>query len=306
MVHDYDFVDMRLLLNVIETKSMSKGAAKSFLSPPAATHRIKLLEEKLAMDLLVRTRNGISTTPAGSAFAAHARQVLAEVDEFRTRLKSQAFGVEGSVRLWASANATSEFIPPVLQAFSMQYPGVRVCVQEKLAHDVVKAVGDGAADIGIVWGDMIAEQLEFFAYRTDRLVAVGKSGVHGASGVGSRFVDLLDHDFVSLSWRAAHTRFLSRKANECGRRLRVTTEVGSFDAVCRLVEAGAGVAVLPASVVERYSRSMRLSSFPIDEPWAMLRLSLCTHRGTALSDASRALLALLVADGQSAPAGTTH
>ncbi|MFX5622716.1 LysR family transcriptional regulator, partial [Acinetobacter baumannii] len=61
----YDLTDLRLFLNVGETHNLTRAAERSFLSLPAASTRIKQLEEAFQTQLLIRQVKGVRLTPAG-------------------------------------------------------------------------------------------------------------------------------------------------------------------------------------------------------------------------------------------------
>ena len=70
----FDFVDLRLLLNIADTQNLARAAERSHLSAPAASNRVKNLEEQLGFKLLYRTSQGMTLTPAGESFVRHARR----------------------------------------------------------------------------------------------------------------------------------------------------------------------------------------------------------------------------------------
>ena len=59
----YDLTDLRLFLNVGETENLTRAAERSFLSLPAASTRIKQLEEAFQTQLLIRRVKGVRLTP---------------------------------------------------------------------------------------------------------------------------------------------------------------------------------------------------------------------------------------------------
>ena len=75
----FDFVDLRLFVNVAQSASLTSGASSSALSLAAASTRIKNLESALGAQLLYRTRRGVSLTPAGDTLLQHARLMLSQV-----------------------------------------------------------------------------------------------------------------------------------------------------------------------------------------------------------------------------------
>lgn len=61
----YDLTDLKLFINIGETSNLTRAAEKTFLSLPAASARIKNLEDSLKVRLLIRQVTGVSVTPAG-------------------------------------------------------------------------------------------------------------------------------------------------------------------------------------------------------------------------------------------------
>ena len=75
----FDMVDMRLLVSVAESNSVTRGAEACHLSTPAASARIKNLEHGIGTRLFHRTHQGVTLTPSGQAFVLHARQVRGSI-----------------------------------------------------------------------------------------------------------------------------------------------------------------------------------------------------------------------------------
>src|SRR6202000_788610 len=100
--------------------------------------------------------------------------------------------------------------------------------------------------------------LETLPFRTDRFVLVVESTHELAPREAIAFADLLDLDFVGLDRASALQRFLSEKADRIGRRLKLRVQLRSFDAVCRLVECGVGIRIVPATTAERHARTMAI------------------------------------------------
>jgi DNA-binding transcriptional LysR family regulator len=71
----------------------------------------------------------------------------------------------------------------------------------------------------------------------------------------------------------------------------------SFDAICRMVERGVGIGVIPEAAARRCQRSMALHKVVLSDAWALRRLCLCVRRYAELSAYSR----LLVDELQAAP-----
>src|SRR5690606_38944249 len=121
----------------------------SCLSVPAASNRVKNLESHLGTALLYRSSQGVTLTPSGEAFVRHARLVLRQLEHLRGDMQEYAQGIKGCVRICVNTTAMNEFIPPVLERYLVGHPDVNIELRERLSHQVVKAIADGAADVGI-------------------------------------------------------------------------------------------------------------------------------------------------------------
>lgn len=290
----FDFVDLQLFIHVVETGNMGRGAERCFLSPPAATKRIKLLEDALGVKLLYRSSQGISPTPAGEVFARHARVLFANIGHMNDELQAYAAGVKGHVRLWTNTTAVNEFLPELLTRFMVGRPHVNVELRERLSHEIVKAVEEGMADIGIVAGHVSTDNLEVLPFRDYELVVILPRN-HPLAGLDTvSFESTLKYDYIALSEASAIRKFLVNAAEALGARLKNRVEVGSFESICRLVEAGIGISVVPKSIAVRIAGTLRLAIIPLEEEWARRRLRICVRRLDELPSFGRDLVDVLV------------
>ncbi|MDQ7096515.1 LysR family transcriptional regulator [Desulfosporosinus sp. PR] len=82
---------LKSLLKTVECGSLSKAEEALYLSKQAIKKQIDSLEEEIGFSLLMRTRHGISLTPAGEEFCRGARKILAEIDSVSERCRKLAF-----------------------------------------------------------------------------------------------------------------------------------------------------------------------------------------------------------------------
>src|SRR5580704_9133942 len=103
-----DLTDMKLFRDVAEAGSITAGAARSRLALAAGSTRIRGLELDIGAPLLVRSRSGVTLTPAGRALLTHARGLLADAERLVEDLRAYASGLAGEVRLLSNTNAITE------------------------------------------------------------------------------------------------------------------------------------------------------------------------------------------------------
>jgi DNA-binding transcriptional LysR family regulator len=273
----FDLTDLKLFLHVVEAGSITAGAERMHLAVAAASTRIRNMEIELGTPLLNRERQGVQPTPAGRTLVHHARQMLQQAERMRAELGEYADGLKGHVRLLSNTNALSEFLPEPLSKFLASHPQVNIDLEERLSDEIVAAVADGKADIGIVAGTEDVTGLEVFPFRVDRFVLVTSTEHRLATATQIAFADTLDNDFIGTDRASSLQRFLSDKAERIGRRLKLRVQLRSFDAVCRMVECNVGVGVVPESTAVRSKRTMKLHVIELTDEWALRNLMICVR-----------------------------
>jgi DNA-binding transcriptional LysR family regulator len=286
----FDLSDLRLFLTVVEAGSITHGAERMHLALAAASTRIRNMEAELGIPLLQRERQGVQPTPAGRTLAHHAHILLQQAARMHSELGQYAEGIKGHVRLMSNTNALTEFLPEVLSNFLASHPQVNIDLEERLSDEIVAAVADSTADIGIVAGTVEVADLETRPFRTDRFVLVVAPAHPLAAVERIAFTEVLDYDFVGLDRASALQRFLADKAERVGRRLKLRVQLRSFDAVCRLVECNVGIGVVPATTAERHAKTMSIHRIELADDWALRKLTICMRREVDLPTYARELV----------------
>ena len=286
----FDLTDLRLFCEIVDAGSITAGAERSALALAAASTRIRGMEQSLGATLLVRSRQGVTPTPAGLTLLKHARTILAQGARLQDDLGAYAGGASGEVRLLANTNALTEFLPEALSLFLALHPHVSVDLEERLSDEIVGLIAEGAADIGIVAGTVDVGALATYPFRSDRFVVVTAADHPLAQRKSVHFAQVLDYDFVGLDRAASLQRFLAAKAAREGRPLRLRVQLRSFDAVCRLVECGVGVGVVPATTAARAARTMRLGVTDLTDDWAIRDLTIVVRAEGELRPYAKALV----------------
>jgi DNA-binding transcriptional LysR family regulator len=300
MANHFDLTDLQLIVNIGDASSLTRGAEKSHLSLPAASNRVKNLEDHFGTRLFHRNSQGVTLTPSGEAFLRHARLVLRQIDHLRGDIHEYARGIKGQVRMLANTTAMTEFMPAVLSRFLASHPDVTVELRERLSYLVIKAVSEGSADIGIVAGKPASSELEYIPYREDRLVLVTPIEHPLSELTEVAFSDTLAFEYVGLSeWSAIHA-FLIQAADKLGYPFRFRVEVGSFEAVCRMIEAGVGIGVVPELVAKRYAQRLNIKIVSLSDEWSERKLQICVRNLQQLPSFARDLVNMLIEDVQTA------
>ncbi len=289
-----DMVSLALFLRAVDARSLSKAAEQSHIALAAASRRVALLEARYKVQLLYRSSQGVESTPAGKALAAHARQMIQQAERLNADLFDYAKGLKGHIRLHANTSAITQFLPADLASFAQSCPDVKIELEERRSGEIVQALVDGQADIGIVMAGTALEGLAHFDYRRDRLVAVVPEG-HELTAPAIAFSELVMHPLVALDASAAMMRLLAEAASDSGHPLQLRVQVRSFEAVCKLVQAGMGIGVLPEAAALVFAPAMGLRLIRLTDAWADRRMMVCVRHLDGLNAVARALVDRLVA-----------
>jgi len=292
----FDLTDLKLFIHIAESGSITAGARLAHLALPSASARIRGMEEALDVPLLQRGRRGAEPTEAGRTLLQHARAISRQVEDMHADLAQFATGLKGQVRLLCNTSAMTEFLPDALAAFLKTHPQLSINLEERLSRDIVQAVADGAADIGIISDAVDRANLQTFPFRDDPLVLAMARSHPLAQTLGHKrhilFVDALDHDFIGLAGDSAMQQNAAEQAARLGRRLHCKIRLRSFEAICRMAASGAGLALLPATAARRSPDDLRVVK--LSDAWADRKLLICVRDQAALPGYARELLAALM------------
>jgi DNA-binding transcriptional LysR family regulator len=273
----FDLVDLQLFIAVADSGSITAGAHRTHLALASASARIKGLELALGAALLKRRRRGVELTAAGESLLDHARIILHEVEAMRGDLAVYASGAKASVQLLANTSGLSEHLPKALAVFLREHPDINVDVEERESTDIAAAIATGAADLGFAAEHALPDTIERFLFSEDRLMLVT---ARRGDFAGRRQVDFQEagvSDFVGLTSTTALQMHIAKHAARLGMRLRFRARLRDFDAICQMVAAGVGIAVVPEAAAKRCAASMPIAMIRIRDPWANRRLAICAR-----------------------------
>lgn len=288
-----DPVSLRLFVAVMEEGTLAHAADREHIAASALSKRVSELESALGTTLFDRSNKGAQPTAAAFTLLSLARGVLHGMEDIAVQMKGYASGQRGQVRLAANISAITQFLPAELRSFRQRAPQVEVHLQERISTSIARAVADGTSDIGILNQGSYGEELTLLPYRSDELVAILPPGHALKRRKRLRFADMLDFDFVGAHPHSALNNQLLRAAGALGRNLRLRIQLGGLDAICLMVAAGLGVAVVPRRSAQLYEESLKLRPVVFDEPWAVRHLMLCVRSQESLSPAGSMLLSHL-------------
>ena len=297
-----DLTSLQLFVAVCELGSIGRAAEREFLAASAISKRLSDLEAALDTALLYRHSRGVTLTPAGESLLHHARTVLFGLERMQGELSEYAEGVRGHVRVHANISAIFQFLPEDLGTFARTHSQIKIDLQEHLSPDVLHAVQEGATDLGICnTGNHGASALQSRPYRTDKLVLVVPQGHILSARNAIHFEEILDWDIIGLHAGSSISLSMRAAAAKAGRPLRQRIQVTGLDAMCRMIDNGLGVGLLPDRAFALMHGVGRLQAVPLQDAWAQRELRLVARDFDALPVTARLLAEHLATPTPTAP-----
>lgn len=285
-----DLTTLRLFIAVCEEQNLTRAANREGIAASAVSKRMNDFELAFAVTLFRRLSKGMALTPAGEALLHHARVTLLNVEKIAVELSEYSQGVRGHVRMLANLSAIVQFLPEDLSSFFGVHQLLRIDLQERPSGQVVRGIEEGAAEIGICSGEAETRSLEAFHYRYDNLVVVVRSDHPLAGRETLSYADTLDFDHVGL--HAASSIYLRTQyaATRAGKSMRLRINVPGFDAVCRMVQAGMGIGLVPDRAFEVIGAGLGLRTIGLRDDWARRELKIVVRDVAQLSLTGRLVL----------------
>ncbi|AOJ81654.1 LysR family transcriptional regulator [Burkholderia savannae] len=140
-----DIVLLRTFLEVVERRGFAPAAEHLALTPSAVSGHIKRLEQAAGVVLLARTTRRLELTPAGETLYAYARNIVEMEREARARLRGSA--LHGRLRVGASEDFASAWLPQVLHAFRRRHPQAAIELKVGITADLLRQQTSGRIDV---------------------------------------------------------------------------------------------------------------------------------------------------------------
>jgi DNA-binding transcriptional LysR family regulator len=285
---NFDINDLLAFRAVAELGSFRKAAEYVHISQPAFSRRIEKLEQALGTKLLERTTRKVNLTVVGRDFDRQLRQILDALDTTLLSIRGVAATHMGEVTVACVPSAVNYFLSEVVRLFHSQYPKIRVKIIDDSANNVLLAVSQGEADFGLNFLGAQENNLEFSPLLEEQFVAACRRDHPLAKQKEVRWADLVDYDYISVSKVSGNRLLLDQALAGLTKLPQSLFETQHGTTMIGLVEAGLGVAALPAMAVPQNDHPL-LVSVPLVDPVVTRKMGLIRRRASVLSPAARHL-----------------
>lgn len=234
----------------IQRGSFSAAADLLGISQPAVSLQIRQLEQFLQTRLVERTGRGIKATDAGQALLAHGERIQQAVDEAIRSVSAFSHDVSGTITLGTGATACIHLLPPLLEQLRREFPLLSVGVTTGNTLDIVRAIEENRLDMGLVTLPVSGRALDVMPVMDEEFVFIASREQKDA--------------FRDLTPEALHAQPLIAFESGSGTRALIdgwfagngltiapVMQLGSIEAIKRMVRAGLGYSIVPRMAVKQ-------------------------------------------------------
>jgi DNA-binding transcriptional LysR family regulator len=249
----------------VKCGSITRAAQELYITQPSASYALKQLEEQLGVRLLVRKPKGVEMTEEGKVLFHFVERAYGLILAGERKISEMKSVLSGTIRLGASDSLCKYYLLPFLAEFHKKAPEVRICLSHGKTEDILKRLGDGAIDCGIVHLP-VDNRIHVQATKTiqDCFVA-GPEYAHLAQAPLS-LQELIRYPFVMLSAHSRSRTFFHAFLRTYGLDVTPDIELGSVELLIEFVRKGMGISLITRDFVKDDLEAGTLFELSLIEP----------------------------------------
>jgi len=293
-------MDLRQLyyfLAVAETQNVSRAATRVWISQPALSRQLQLLEQELNVTLFERKARGVALTEAGVLLQQRATVVLKDIESIKETLSARGAEPLGIVNLGVPSALRSLLTAKIACRFSELCPKALLRIHEGTSRGIRDGVASGDTDIAIFSTEEPSHPFTAVPLLSEQLVAIGGPSDDLSMDRPISVKRLCKNPLILTTYPNSLRQIVDRAAAKAGLAIDVSMEVDMSALMIDLATRGLGYAVLPACAAVLPVKSGLISAAPIRD----LRISwVAAHsKERALSVAAQYLLKIITAEARS-------
>jgi len=235
---------------VARTGSINQAAKKLYVSQPAISRQIRLLEESLGLSLFDRLPRGVRLTDSGRVLAEDARRIFALVKQAESSLEDIRLLSAGKLALGASTTIANYLLPSLLTRFQTTHPAIDVRLEVGNTEDIQGLLLEDSITAAFTEGFVDHPELVSEVFMRDELFVVAPSDHPLTEKPAVTLNELCKYPMVMREEGSGTRAVLERHLMLHNIHIKPHITLGSTDAVKSAVRCGAGVAALSRLAVQ--------------------------------------------------------
>lgn len=273
-----DLKQLKALVTVAESGSVTRAAELLHLVQPAVTRQIRALEEELGVPLFERTRQGMRATEAGATMVERARRALDELERARAEIRPEPGMVTGIVTVGLLTSATDLLVEPLVSSVRASQPGIQLRLVTAYSGHLRAWLDAGDLDMTLLYDVASTPSLNGIPLVRERLWVVAPRAVGLSPERPVAFAEAAAHPIVMPAAGHGLRALVDTAASRAGTDLQVAVETNDMVLQKQLVRGGHGWTILPGVAVAADVQAGLLSAAPLREPHMSRGITLALPR----------------------------
>lgn len=253
--------DFECIIAVAEEKSISKAAAKIYVTQPSLSQTLAKIENRVGAPLFVRTPGGLVITEAGDAFVKAGRRILKTYSDLESELYDLNNMKRGHLSFGITNYLGSYYLPSILTAYNKLYPNIDVQLVEQTSLQLEKDLTQNLLDIAFLHGPVAMSNIRCECLADERLLLAIPEGhpilaqSYCKPGELIPFIDfqLVNGQSIIMSKPSRRMRQLfSAMLEKAGVTPKSIVASDSIETCARLCGANMGITLLPESYIKQF------------------------------------------------------
>jgi LysR family carnitine catabolism transcriptional activator len=287
-------ISTRLLqgfLALNDCRHFGHAAERCHVSQSAFSVMIQKLEAAAGAKLFVRDTRNVTLTPEGELFVEVARQLMADIDAAFSNMSDYVARRKGKVSIAALPSLAAGWLPPVIAAYRVQYPGVTVELFDALSDHCLNYLRQGKADIALTAPGPNLMEFDTQPLCEDPFYLVCRTDHKLAKKRIIQIPQLAGCELIHLARSTSVRQHLDALLQPVGV-INTGLEVEHLATVAGLIESGLGVSLVPELTLFQF-RHPNLVAIPLNAPTLVRPLLIVKAKERSLSIAAQGLLELI-------------
>ena len=284
-----DINQLEVLVAVARERSFSRAAEVLGRTQPAVSQAIRRLELEIGEKLFDRSSKDGTLTAAGEVLIDHAHHILNLRNSAERSLRDLRELQEGKVTISANEH-TVFYLLPLIAEFRKEHPKIKVEVRRGVASRIPREVTSRDVELGVVSFTPDEPSIKAVTVMTDSLVVIVAPDHPLAKKETISINDLGDEILIAHNAQSPYRAKVIEAFERYRTRMNIAIELPSLEAIKKIVQGGAGVALVPRLTAEDEIRNGTLAAVRIKELKLERKLNIIYRRNSALSHAANAFV----------------
>lgn len=277
--------DLKIFEAVATNGSFTKAAEAMFTVQSNVTARIKNLEEEFGADLFNRTSRKVVLTSAGETLMQYSKQIDHLMQEAKKDIKKFS-QVSGNLKIGCIETTMAFKVPDILSRFTESYPDVDLEFKSQMRSDLINDVINYKLDAAFVSAPINSPELEQLHIKEEQLVIL-------APAQGPELKELLMNQplkIIVFDQGCVFRARLEAWLNSKGIIQYKSIVLNSLEGIINFVEAGLGISILPAELIEQYYAGRKLKTHTLNKELGTMSTVLIYRKNVPQSRALKAFV----------------